>query len=77
MGAQSNWDVGVEDLKALLDAKADFRLIDVREAHEVEICSLGGELIPLASLPRDNINWYLPRARTRIMPGIGRAGAQR
>ena len=50
MGAPSNWDVGVEDLKALLDAKADFRLIDVREDHEVESCSVGGELIHLASL---------------------------
>ena len=52
MEAQSNWDVSVEELKGLMDEKADFRLIDVREAHEVEICSLGGELIPLASLPQ-------------------------
>jgi len=52
MEAQSNWDVSVEELKGLQDEQADFRLIDVREAHEVEICSLGGELIPLASLPQ-------------------------
>ena len=50
MAAQSDWDISVDDLKGLLDEKADFRLIDVREAHEAEICTLGGELIPLGSL---------------------------
>ena len=50
MSAQSDWDISVEDLKALLDEKANFQLIDVREPHEAEICALGGELMPLSGL---------------------------
>jgi len=50
MAAQSDWDISVEDLKRLLDENADFRLIDVREPHEAEICTLGGALMPLGDL---------------------------
>ena len=50
MDKQTDWDISVEELKALRDRAADFRLIDVRETHEFEICNLGGELIPLATL---------------------------
>lgn len=50
MGAQSPWDIGVEELKKLRDDGADFVLLDVREPHEVEICNLGGTVIPLGSL---------------------------
>ena len=50
MAAQSDWDISVEDLKGLLDAQTEFRLIDVREPHEAEICTLGGDLIPLGEL---------------------------
>ena len=52
MPQQCEWDISVEDLKALRDAGTDFVLIDVREPHEVEICELGGEGIPLGSLPQ-------------------------
>lgn len=48
-------EVTVSELKALMDSKADFQLIDVREPHEYEICNLGGEPIPLSTIP-DNIN---------------------
>jgi rhodanese-related sulfurtransferase len=48
---QTEWDVSVEQLKQLRDANADFVLLDVREQNEVEICELGGQLIPLAQLP--------------------------
>ena len=51
MAAQCEWDISVEDLKKLRDDGADFVLVDVREPHEFEICDLGGELIPLGSLP--------------------------
>ena len=47
-------EITVSDLKALIDSKADFQLIDVREPHEYEICHLGGDLIPLSTIP-DNI----------------------
>ncbi len=44
-------EVTVQELKALIDSKADFQLIDVREPHEFDICNLGGELIPQAEVP--------------------------
>lgn len=43
-------EVSVQELKALLDGRNDVQLIDVREAYEREIASLGGELIPLAGI---------------------------
>ncbi|MFM9075154.1 MAG: rhodanese-like domain-containing protein [Bacteroidota bacterium] len=39
------------ELKALMDQKADFQLIDVREPHEYDIANLGGQLIPLSEIP--------------------------
>lgn len=43
--------VTVHELKQMIDNKEVFQLIDVREPFEVEICSLGAELIPLAEIP--------------------------
>lgn len=43
--------VTVHELKQMIDNKEDFQLIDVREPFEVEICTLGAELIPLAEIP--------------------------
>ena len=40
-------EVTVQELKKMIDDKADFQLIDVREEHEFETANLGGELIPL------------------------------
>ena len=37
-------------MRILLDEKADFQLIDVREAYEYEVSNLGGTLIPLSIL---------------------------
>lgn len=49
-----------QELKARLDNGDDLFLLDVREVHEREICTIGGELIPkdtvasnLSRLPRD------------------------
>jgi rhodanese-related sulfurtransferase len=44
-------EITVTALKELLDNKEDIQVIDVREPHEYEDANLGGELIPLASLP--------------------------
>ncbi|MFZ9982800.1 MAG: rhodanese-like domain-containing protein [Cyclobacteriaceae bacterium] len=44
-------ELTVSDLKSLMDNKADFQLVDVREPHEYEICNLGGDLIPLSMIP--------------------------
>ncbi len=44
-------EVTVQELKKLIDSKADFQLIDVREPHEYDVCNLDGELIPMAEVP--------------------------
>jgi len=44
-------EVTVQELKTLLDSRADFQLIDVREPHEFDTCNLEGELIPMAEVP--------------------------
>ena len=44
-------EVTVAELKAMLDDKVDFQLIDVREPHEFDLCNLGGQLIPLSQIP--------------------------
>jgi sulfur-carrier protein adenylyltransferase/sulfurtransferase len=49
-------EITVEELKALRDRKEDFVLVDVREPHEVAICSFSESLkIPLGTLP-ENLN---------------------
>lgn len=44
-------EVTVQELQKLIDSKADFQLIDVREPHEFDICNLEGELIPQGEIP--------------------------
>ena len=39
------------ELKARIDAGDDTFILDVREPHEVQICHLGGHLIPLGEVP--------------------------
>jgi len=43
-------ELTVQELKELIDKKADFQLIDVREDYEFEIANIGGELIPLGTV---------------------------
>ncbi|MCW3101886.1 MAG: molybdenum cofactor biosynthesis protein MoeB [Bacteroidetes bacterium] len=47
-------EVTVSELKKMRDEKADFQLIDVREEHELEICEIGGEHIPMGDV-MDNL----------------------
>ena len=49
-------EVTVQELKKLMDSKADFQLIDVREPHEYDICHLNGELIPKSDIPGNVYN---------------------
>lgn len=44
-------EVSVKELKECININKDFQLIDVREPHEKEIADIGGELIPLATIP--------------------------
>ncbi|NOS94040.1 MAG: molybdenum cofactor biosynthesis protein MoeB [Cyclobacteriaceae bacterium] len=52
---QANYmkEVTVQELKELKDTGANFQLIDVREPHEVDICEIGGELIPQGDIPHN------------------------
>ena len=40
-------NISALELKAKIDNKEDFQLIDVREAYELEIATIGGEHIPM------------------------------
>ena len=48
-------EISVSQLKAKIDNKEDFQLIDVREQFEYEISNLHGELIPMATF-FDNVD---------------------
>ena len=45
--------ITVQELKHLMDSGADFQLIDVRDPHENEICTLNGTLIPMSEVPEN------------------------
>ena len=47
---QTEWDISAEQLKAMRDGNEDFVLVDVREQNELDICEIGGLLMPLGSL---------------------------
>ena len=47
-------EITVQELKALLDKKENFQLIDVREPHEFAEVNLNGELIPMGDV-MDNL----------------------
>lgn len=46
-------EITVSELKSLIDNDENFQLIDVREPHEVDIATIGGELIPLNNVPHN------------------------
>ena len=48
-------EVTPQELKKLLDAKSNIQLIDVREPHEAEIATIGGEIIPMGEV-MSNLN---------------------
>jgi len=43
-------EVTVQELKKLIDGKANFQLVDVREEHEFDEANLNGLLIPLGDV---------------------------
>ncbi|MGB7434332.1 MAG: molybdopterin-synthase adenylyltransferase MoeB [Candidatus Acidiferrum sp.] len=45
-------EITARELKERLDRGDDIFILDVREAHEYQICNLKGHLIPLGELPR-------------------------
>ena len=46
-------EVTVKEQADLKASGADFQLIDVREPYEADIAEIGGELIPLSSVPQN------------------------
>ncbi len=48
-------EITAKELKALIDSKEDFQLIDVREQNEFDFANIKGELIPLNTIP-DNLD---------------------
>lgn len=46
-------EITVEELKRMRDQGEDHQLIDVREAFEYETAQIGGELIPMGSIPQN------------------------
>lgn len=44
-------DINAQELKQKIDRGDEFVLIDVREPHEHEEFNVGGQLIPLGTLP--------------------------
>jgi len=53
MSTANETEIDPVDVKKLIEAKHDFRLIDVREPHEYQICSIPtAKLIPLGELPK-------------------------
>lgn len=51
-------EITVQELKEMLDKHSDLQLIDVREAYEYEIADIGGDKIPMGTIPGsiDKIN---------------------
>jgi adenylyltransferase/sulfurtransferase len=43
-------EISVEELKEMKDNGEVFQLVDVREPNEFEICSLGGDEIPMSQI---------------------------
>ncbi len=43
-------EITVSELKQLIDSKADFQLIDVREEHEFDEVNINGQLIPMGEV---------------------------
>ena len=48
-------EVTASELKKMMDSEEDFQLIDVREEHEADIASIGGQLIPMGEV-MDNLD---------------------
>ncbi|MEE9289138.1 MAG: ThiF family adenylyltransferase, partial [Bacteroidota bacterium] len=46
------FEITVEELKRRLDRGDDLFILDVREPHEYQICSMGGYLIPVNDMPK-------------------------
>ena len=55
-------EITVEELKRMRDAGEDHQLIDFREEYEFDAANIGGELIPMGTVPEnlDKISKHKP-----------------
>ena len=60
-------EMSVTELKTLIDSGEEFQLIDVREPNEYEVAEIGGELIPLATVP-DNADKIAKDKKVVVQP---------
>lgn len=67
--------ISVDELKELMDNKADFKLIDVREPGEYDGANIGGELIPLQTVPQ-NIEKFKEDKQVVVMCRSGNRSGQ-
>lgn len=65
-------EITVEELKAKLDNKEDFQLVDVREPNEFAVCSLGGDEIPMSQI----MNRYKEISKDKMVVVHCRSGAR-
>lgn len=63
-------EISVAELKAKMDNKEDFQLVDVREPHEFEICSLGGLEVPMSEV----VNKYKDISKDKMVVVHCRSG---
>ena len=63
-------EISVAELKAKMDNREDFQLVDVREPHEFEICSLGGVEVPMS----DVLNKYKEISKDKMVVVHCRSG---
>ncbi|MCH2199240.1 MAG: rhodanese-like domain-containing protein [Flavobacteriales bacterium] len=47
-------EISVSELKAMRNKNEDHQLIDVREIHEIEICTINGTHIPMGEIMARN-----------------------
>tara|TARA_B100000809_G_scaffold266869_1_gene332358 strand:+ start:6201 stop:6515 length:315 start_codon:yes stop_codon:yes gene_type:complete len=67
-------EVSVDELQDLINNKADFQLIDVREVSEYELANINGELMPLQTVP-NNIDKISKDKQVVIMCRSGKRSA--
>jgi rhodanese-related sulfurtransferase len=58
-------EINVQELKAMMDAKEDFTLIDVREEYEFEAANIGAVLIPMGDI-MERVN-EVPKDKTVVV----------
>src|SRR5271169_6298617 len=68
-------EISVDELKQLMDAKADSVVLDVREPNEYQIANIGAQLIPLGTFGA-HVNELDPEKRYIVHCRSGKRSAE-